>query len=836
MNYLIMTDWLCCWATLREPGVSVSGTLKRLPFFAVIISALSLPAIPAVAQSNSASPLGTNLNGVTYYTSEQPFLNIFKTGGGWTTGLANITSDTHEEVILYQNCLDANGNPTVVSRCANATFNQVGVTLFMGLNSSDVASPTYQAGDYLLQWSGTGNWFYMFDPGNGTCATSPCVIHVSSPSSNGINLTLTSTGTPPNNVQNISLIYCGTWNGTHCSATNSAGVPYDTLLANGELFNPAFINLIKPFKTLRFMDWMATMQNFQTNWTDRPQASWVFWDDSRTNATINGADPRVLNDGVPAEVMFALCNEVQADCWFNMPPLATDDYVTQFATLAHSTLNSNLKVYVEYANEIWNPCYSCFAQQQSGNTSSPLNHASVWQQLVAQGHAAYPGLAGNDWMAAFQYGEAFRPVQVGHDWKVAWGTDSGRVIRVAAGWNGYTYMNQIILTSLPNGTSVNTGGSSLGGPAYWYGTTGGTVAQNVDALAVAPYFGYAVPDTLTLDQLFTEIMTGGVVSGGYPGGMIAQTLAWAATNYSFAQAAGLPMIAYEGGQTLIDTTYSDTTLQALYAAANRDPRMGIAYSTYLNGWKALGGTVFNNFIDIEQYSKYGYWGALENYQDTSSPKYSALTGFISSNPCWWSGCATSGTSVTATPAVATTTPPSVPTGLAGAVASATQINLTWTASTDSAGVLAGYNVSRNGTKVGTPNTTSYSDTGLLAGTAYTYTVSAYDKAGNTSAQSSSISVSTPAPPKVTISSPSNGAVIKGYGNINIAATASDPNGVQTITIKGNSTTLLTCTSTTSCSTTWPASTLSRGTHVISVTATDKFGLQSSASVTVVDLR
>jgi hypothetical protein len=49
-----------------------------------------------------------------------------------------------------------------------------------------------------------------------------------------------------------------------------------------------------------------------------------------------------------------LCNEIGADGWFNMPILSTDDYVTQFATLAHSMLSKNLTAYVEYGNEIWN--------------------------------------------------------------------------------------------------------------------------------------------------------------------------------------------------------------------------------------------------------------------------------------------------------------------------------------------------------------------------------------------------------------------------------------------------------------------------------------------------
>jgi chitodextrinase len=88
-----------------------------------------------------------------------------------------------------------------------------------------------------------------------------------------------------------------------------------------------------------------------------------------------------------------------------------------------------------------------------------------------------------------------------------------------------------------------------------------------------------------------------------------------------------------------------------------------------------------------------------------------------------------------------TTPPSVPTGLIATPVSATQVNLSWSASTDAAGV-AGYDVYRNGALAGTTAATSYSDSGLAASTAYSYTVAAYDAAGNTSGQSGSVSATT----------------------------------------------------------------------------------------------
>jgi len=90
---------------------------------------------------------------------------------------------------------------------------------------------------------------------------------------------------------------------------------------------------------------------------------------------------------------------------------------------------------------------------------------------------------------------------------------------------------------------------------------------------------------------------------------------------------------------------------------------------------------------------------------------------------------------------ADTTPPSTPTGLSAAAISLSQINLSWTVSTDNVGV-TGYGVFRNGLQVGTTSATTYSDIGLLAGTSYSYAIDAFDAAGNLSTQSASVSTST----------------------------------------------------------------------------------------------
>jgi hypothetical protein len=96
--------------------------------------------------------------------------------------------------------------------------------------------------------------------------------------------------------------------------------------------------------------------------------------------------------------------------------------------------------------------------------------------------------------------------------------------------------------------------------------------------------------------------------------------------------------------------------------------------------------------------------------------------------------------VTAAPPL-DTAPPSVPANLSASAVSSSQINLSWTASTDDVAV-TGYKIYRNGSQIGTGESTSYSDTNLSPSTAYAYTVSAYDAAGNNSAQSAAASATT----------------------------------------------------------------------------------------------
>ena len=91
---------------------------------------------------------------------------------------------------------------------------------------------------------------------------------------------------------------------------------------------------------------------------------------------------------------------------------------------------------------------------------------------------------------------------------------------------------------------------------------------------------------------------------------------------------------------------------------------------------------------------------------------------------------------------ADTTAPIIPTGVTSTAPGSTQVTVSWTPSTDNVAV-TGYDVYRNGTKIGTAAQPSYTDISLNVSTTYTYAVTAFDAAGSKSAQSSPSIITTP---------------------------------------------------------------------------------------------
>ena len=91
------------------------------------------------------------------------------------------------------------------------------------------------------------------------------------------------------------------------------------------------------------------------------------------------------------------------------------------------------------------------------------------------------------------------------------------------------------------------------------------------------------------------------------------------------------------------------------------------------------------------------------------------------------------------------TAPSTPGNFNATAASGTQVNLSWSASSDNTGV-RGYGIYRSGALIATvdKNTLAYSDTNLDPSTSYSYRVDAFDGSGNHSALSSADSATTQA--------------------------------------------------------------------------------------------
>src|SRR5438876_147371 len=126
-----------------------------------------------------------------------------------------------------------------------------------------------------------------------------------------------------------------------------------------------------------------------------------------------------------------------------------------------------------------------------------------------------------------------------------------------------------------------------------------------------------------------------------------------------------------------------------------------------------------------------------------------------------------------------TLPPSLPTGLTATADRASQITLAWSPAADNVGV-TGYQVFRNGVQIGIASGSSYQDTGLSPVTVYTYTVAAFDAAGNTSGKSfpaaaTTLAVQDTTPPTVSITAPTAGTALA--GTVTVAAGATDDVGV-----------------------------------------------------------
>jgi len=186
--------------------------------------------------------------------------------------------------------------------------------------------------------------------------------------------------------------------------------------------------------------------------------------------------------------------------------------------------------------------------------------------------------------------------------------------------------------------------------------------------------------------------------------------------------------------------------------------------------------------------------------------------------------------------LADSTAPTTPGNFIASTVSSTQINLSWDASTDSVGV-ENYKIFRDGTAIATVLLTSFSDTGLTAGTTYSYTIKAFDAAGNASVPAIVIGTtkgsSDTVQPTVSITKPIADSNIS--GSVVILALTGDNVGVVGVRFVLDGANLGEEDAYSPFSITWNTATASDGPHILSAVARDAAGntrISGSVNVTV----
>ncbi|MFT4539659.1 MAG: hypothetical protein ACI841_002754 [Planctomycetota bacterium] len=489
----------------------------------------------------SPRSLGINLEALEYYSSLFAFNNVFHQASRWIPqDKTGMTWNTGEE-------LDLDDQGWVRSMGSDQA---AAVLIARDLQGH------YPAGRWTLEYEGKGKLEARLDGRMSKQRAGRATLEVK-PTSAGIHLVLLETDAS-DPVRDIRLYAPG----------RSSESP---------LFDPRALELLEPFRALRFMDWQRTNDSEVQHWEQRSRAD----DAVQTNVT-----------GVALEHMLALSNRLQSDAWFCMPHLATDDYVRSFAIAVRDGLDPQRRVYLEYSNEVWN---SMFDQ-------------SRW----AQKRGLELELAKDPFQAQLRF-YSQRSVEVFSIWSEVFSDEPARLMRVLAG------------------PAVNSwaGRQLLDWNDAWI---------HADAYSIAPYFGHSQgrPQTadavagLTPDELLNRLEQ-----------EMHKSLHAVVEHALLARERGLEMIAYEGGQHMVGQgpAVDNEALTKLFQDSNRHERMGALYRRSLDLWRQNGGGLYFAWNAVGRWSKWGSWGSMEYMDQTAgeAPKYEALRDFSRDSKTWWIG-------------------------------------------------------------------------------------------------------------------------------------------------------------------------------------------------------
>ncbi|ULR53399.1 glycoside hydrolase family 18 chitinase [Streptomyces deccanensis] len=165
-------------------------------------------------------------------------------------------------------------------------------------------------------------------------------------------------------------------------------------------------------------------------------------------------------------------------------------------------------------------------------------------------------------------------------------------------------------------------------------------------------------------------------------------------------------------------------------------------SSWTVEWDFPSGTTVTSAWDADVTSSGTHWTAKnKSWNGTLAPGASVSFGFNGSGSGSPANCKLNGASCDGGPSVPGDAAPSAPGTPTTSDVTDTSVKLSWRAATDDKGV-KNYDVLRGGTKVATVTGTTYTDTGLSAGTDYSYTVQARDTADQTGPVSGAAAVRT----------------------------------------------------------------------------------------------
>ncbi len=605
------------------------NVLPRL--FLLMLSLCTLSNL-AKAADDPMAPLGSNLTAINDFSDEFPFINLMKSSRDWIPGNASGCFDCREAG-TNPSCNAPNACPVTINRdsdgyASSLLPNQLLRTLIYA--GDGVPSGRFKTGTYTMRFDGQGavSFFGASNVQNSDANTITFDVNASNINI-GFNLTATTNG---NHLRNIRILppggVCSNDARRVCDAiTPCADAAICQLFAtNGvaetQIFHPTFINNVAPYRVLRYMDWMETNNSPVVNFADYPDLNDVIW------------------HRVPVAILAELGNRIGSDIWVNIPHLASNEFVDQFATLLRDEFRTDRKIFVEYSNENWNGIFRQNLEIPRAACPSYADLASDCQQDGVPGNGIACEIDPNTFSVPAPAGSACFQALLRR-----WGDRSVEIFDrfdTAFGANVRDRVERVVAAQAAN--------PDLGRQVLVRGVTGGgpTVSSKTDAYAVAPYFGteYCTPSSginpdshpsvyASLDDFFADLN-----SRALPTSIGFMTGNKTMLNNNF-NGSGIRLVGYEGGQHLagIGGFTFNASCNDTFDAANADPRMGTLYANYLAAWKQNGDELVH-FYNVGRWGVFGRWG-LKEFQDqtrASSPKFDALMDFSEANPCWWPFC------------------------------------------------------------------------------------------------------------------------------------------------------------------------------------------------------